>query len=109
MQMVVQRAIVVFYEALRLKSIYHEVQKWLQGNEYSRALSRAMWKIIRSWSKLSEEAQFMRRRHKMALTTNLDESHDIKSRGFEAKKLGDIVGHHEQLKFGKLQVKDVIT
>ena len=109
LQMVVGRAIVAFCEALRLKTIYHEVRKWLRVNEYSRALTRAMWKLLRSWDKLSKEAQFMRRRRKTALTTNLDEIHDINSRGFEAKKLGDIIGRHRQLKFSKLEVKDVIT
>lgn len=55
------RVIIVFCEALGLKSLYHEVQISLRGVEYSRALTTYLLPPIRAWGKLFEKVQTMRR------------------------------------------------
>jgi hypothetical protein len=106
MKIAVARIIIVFCEALRLKTIYTAVKGALESIDFYRPLPETSWKLIRWWGQLSEDVQTMRRHHNMALHNNLP-SQNFQIVGIST--LDHVIGQNGELVFSKLHKKMVIT
>ena len=107
MKTVVARIIIVFCEALRLKTIYTAVKEALESIDFARPLPETSWKLTRWWGQLSDDVQTMRMHHNMALHNNLPRSENLQIVGIST--LDHVIGENGELTFYKLHKMVVIT
>lgn len=107
MKNAVARIIIVFCEALRLKTIYTAVKGALESIDFSRPLPETAWKLIRWWGQLSDDVQTLRRHHNMVLHNNLPRSENFQVVGIST--LDHVIGVNGELVLCKLKKELVIT
>jgi hypothetical protein len=106
----VAKVIVVFSEAVRLRSVYLEILRRLEGGWFTAAseLNSRLWKLIRNWGQFSNHIQKMLQEGTLGLQKALPQS-DFDRYGFETMTLADLIGPQGEIMLAKREESRFIS
>jgi hypothetical protein len=108
LELAVSSIILIFCEALRLRSLYNADHAALQGPDYVTPLPSRLWILLHSWGKLSEHVLRMRKRRTMTLDSALPQKPEFLAHDFPTMTLDDLIGPAGELLLCKLDVYEII-
>jgi hypothetical protein len=107
----VAKVIVVFSEAVRLRSVYQEILRRLEGGWFTPAseLTSRLWKLIRNWGQFSNHIQRMLQEGTLGLQKALLESDFDHQYGFETMTQADLFGPQGEIMLAKREESTFIS